>query len=123
MKFVDWFCQNMRTGFLLLGTKANSKTTTTLRNVTTWCWMLKYVAEESSTLTLRQGVFMEQNVRLSGLSRAQEGQQWNSLEGRGWYHSQLLVTPVGISNDVPGDLERSHHRNGLNICIFALAWI
>lgn len=68
MKFVDWFCQNMRTGFLQFGEKStNSKTTMTPQNFTT----LKYgrAAEESSTLALRQGVFMGQDcstVQMTG---------------------------------------------------------
>lgn len=135
MKFVDWFRQNMRTGFLQFGEKStNSKTTMTTQNFTTGCWNM--VVQQRSLLLWLWGrgsswgrnvalsKWLEPNVRLSVVSRAQEGREWNSLEGRGWHHSQLLVTPVGTSNDVPGDLERrSHHRKGLKICIFALPWL
>ncbi len=101
---------------------------------TTGCWNMVvqqrsfYSGSEAGGLhgagNVALSKWLEPNVRLSVVSRAQEGREWNSLEGRGWHHSQLLVTPVGTSNDVPGDLERrSHHRKGLKICIFALPWL
>lgn len=65
MKFVDWFRQNMRTGFLQHELQNHNDA------AKFYDWMLKYgcVAEESSTLAMRQGDFIGQGcstVQMTG---------------------------------------------------------